>query len=874
MTRKIHQFNGMKFFFHTEWDLGFGSFMTDNRWKPSDWDGFSDDFGYFAGTDQGLHFFWRRVLHDMAMDPDQEQFFTIGTDMGFTSWLLPDVIEWNFQWLASHPWIEVTTFSSIVDRDWEVVDHGELDVPPDMPLMRSPDPDANGHYLSYFPQLYYGGISDGHDPSVPAGVEIEAYYDYIPILRDGEMIPSGRIMGDDKTPDSIVYETLANLRNAPDNPITTIAWLSYFTKIGEQTFHEGAALNGCARNSANFMGQVNKIVEAAHWAAEAEKGTLKTDTQAYEKDLDLDGELEYVMHNDQVFAIFENDGGRLEYAFAYDVEHGPVQLISPRIQYTSTPETGNYDFQNGEVAIALEDAWAPDGAFVEDIDLDSHFEYEPLIASIEGDSLMFSYETLPVSKTFTLEGDTIHVHYEHGSAESINVGIAAAVNWLGIFDKDWVRNFEPIKMQEVIGWEMTSGGAVLLNAEDKNNIETASFYDSPAREEMQQRENVNTYPEGHGMCFPCSSIRIWDTQGTDFSLTLSAATIDKSAYKPIPTPTPTLPPPTAGPTPSTGQIDQGYVIYDDDLAEGWSLDMWGGTVDLFSSTNVYQGSSAIAITLEPGSGFTLPAGSFDTSKYDYVVFYLNGGDTADQELYVQMMAESGEPAGTRVDLVGYIDSYPLQPGEWQRVMVPLNLLNPEGKAIGWFDFGDASGNGASTFYIDEIRFVGTGLPPTPTATLSPEQEVSHYIYDDAPRAGWNISAWDGEISLISESVVHDGQKAIEANLNGWGNIGLWTGSLDTSPHLFLEFYINGGSEGGQQINVMTQQGEEELANLAISDYSQYDYLSQDEWLLVRIPVEDINPGNLPLTGILIVNSTDEKAATFYVDDIRFVSARP
>ena len=71
---------------------------------------------------------------------------------------------------------------------------------------------------------------------------------------------------------------------------------------------------------------------------------------------------------------------------------------------------------------------------------------------------------------------------------------------------------------------------------------------------------------------------------------------------------------------------------------------------------------------------------------------------------------------------------------------------------------------------------------------------------------------------------------------------------------------------------MTQQGEEELANLAISDYSQYDYLSQDEWLLVRIPVEDINPGNLPLTGILIVNSTDEKAPTFYVDDIRFVSA--
>jgi len=706
MLRKIHQFNGMKFFFHTEWEYGPGSLMTDNRWKPSDWDGFSDDFGYFAGTDQGLHFFWRRVLHDMAMDPDQEQFFTIGTDMGFTSWLLPDVIEWNFQWLASHPWIEVTTFSSIVDRDWEVVDHGELDVPPDMPLMRSPDPDANGHYLSYFPQLYYGGISDGHDPSVPAGVEIEAYYDYIPILRDGEMIPSGRIMGDDKTPGSIVHETLASLRNAPDNPITTIAWLSYFTKIGEQTFHNGAALSGEARNSANFMGQVNKIVEAAHWASEAEKGSLESDTQVYEKDLDLDGELEYVMHNDRVFAIFENDGGRLEYAFAYDTKYGPVQLISPRIQFTSSPETGNYDFQNGEVAIALGNAWAPDGAFVEDIDLDSHFEYEPLIASIEGDSLTFSYETLPVSKTFTLEGDTIYVHYERGSVESLNIGIAAAVNWLGIFDKDWVRNFEPIKMQEVIGWEMTSGGAVLLNAEDKSNIETVSFYDSPARQEMKQREDESTYPEGHGMCFPCSSIRIWGTREVDFSLTLSAVPIDKSAYTPMPTPSPTSPPPTAGPTSSTGQMEEGQIVYDDELAEGWSLDPRGGTVDLSSSASVFKGSNAIEFTLEPGGTITFDNAGFDTSPFEYMVFYFNGGATADQELYVEMKSGDATSLG-KAELADTIEDYPLRPDTWYQVKIPLKALNPGKLPFAWFDFGDASGNGASTFYVDEIRFVTT-----------------------------------------------------------------------------------------------------------------------------------------------------------------------
>ncbi len=176
----------------------------------------------------------------------------------------------------------------------------------------------------------------------------------------------------------------------------------------------------------------------------------------------------------------------------------------------------------------------------------------------------------------------------------------------------------------------------------------------------------------------------------------------------VPSPTPMLPAPTPGPTPSTGQIEGGYIVYDDGLSEGWSLDIWGGTADLFSSTNAYQGSNAIETTIDPGSGFTLPVGSFDVSTYDYLVFYLNGGDTADQELFVEMMSESGEPSGPRVYLAGYIEGGSLQPGEWHRVTVPLNLLNPEGKAIGWIDFGDASGNGASTFFIDEIRFVSAG----------------------------------------------------------------------------------------------------------------------------------------------------------------------
>lgn len=168
-----------------------------------------------------------------------------------------------------------------------------------------------------------------------------------------------------------------------------------------------------------------------------------------------------------------------------------------------------------------------------------------------------------------------------------------------------------------------------------------------------------------------------------------------------------LPMPTPVPTLSIEQLDQGYVVYDDELAEGLSMDIWGGMIDQFSTANVYQGTNAIEITIDPGSGFTIPVDSFDTSRYDFLVFYLNGGDSADQELSVVMMSESGMPLGAQLELAEYSDNYPLQPGTWHLVSLPLNLLNPEGISKFWIDFLDASGKGASTFYIDDIRFVIT-----------------------------------------------------------------------------------------------------------------------------------------------------------------------
>ena len=700
--RKIHQFNGIKFFFHSEYGNYYRGYVPDARWKGRyqdmyNWDEYDDAYAQFNGTDRGLLFWWRRILHDMAMDPDQEQFFTIGTDGGFTPWVFQEVVEWNFQWLASHPWIEVTTFSSILDRDWEVINHGNIDLPTDELLMRY-QYKGDQDYKTYYPQHYYGGISDGHSPLIPAGVEIEAYYDYVPYLRDGELIPSGRIMGDDQTPGSIIDETLENLRHSPDNSLTEIAWLTYFLQIGEQTFHDfNEKLGHGEKVQANFLGQVNKIVEAALWAEDAKKGSLTGETVLLEKDLDLDGELEYAMYNDQVFAIFENDGGRLEYGFTFDPEIGPIQVISPHSQYLKKPGD-EFEFTDGEVAISLGWFGLPDGAFVDDFDGDGHFDYEPMLVSANGEELTFTSQSFPVAKIFTLKGDTIEAHYQFTTGITYNIGLSSSINQLGVFEKNWPRDFEFVQNSDLLGWQMAIGGAVFLVPKKSFSIQTASFSDSQVREEMQRRVNESSYPPGYELCFPCNWIKIRNTQGTDFSLILRSVPIDKDTYVPLPTPTPI-------PTLSPGSLEAGSTVYDDALKGRWSLDPWGGTVDFNSSASVYEGSTAIEVALDPSGAITFDNGSFDVSAHDFLIFYLNGSATVDQQLYVEMKSKDNVPLGERAYLADYIEGYPLQPGQWHMVTVPLSLLNPDDKPFGWFDLGDASGSGASTFYIDEIRFV-------------------------------------------------------------------------------------------------------------------------------------------------------------------------
>ena len=493
--------------------------IPDDRWGNPDWGAYSEPW-LSEGSDGGLHSWLRRTLLDMATETDQEQFYTFGTDLGYSKWQYGEVADANFKWLASHPWIEVTTFDDIASRNWGVIDHGTLDLAGDELLIRF-EREGDQHYNAYLPSFYYGGVSNGHSPLIPAGVQIESFYDHVPILRDGLPIPSGRIMGDYKTPGSIIYETIKNLEAAPDNPVAELAWLAFHHVVGEITYHEGEKLSNSAKFQANYVGHVNKIVAAADWAEQAAAGLVGSTTVVTAEDLDLDGEDEYTMHNNQVFAVFENDGGRLEYAFAFDPANGPVQLVAPFNQHNFYGGSVE-QYELGEAAIsALRQGL--DSAFSENQSVGNDgFEYAVMAASMTSGALKFETGDGRISKEFTLAGDRLTANYSLKNLASVTPGFAFVTNLLNTYERDWDEDLQFINFNnDEIGWRCSEGGYAAVNTDDTWLLGFASFLESPAPTEMRQRDDANSYPTGHYIAYPYGVVRVSsENAGSNFNVSV------------------------------------------------------------------------------------------------------------------------------------------------------------------------------------------------------------------------------------------------------------------------------------------------------------------------------------------------------------------
>ncbi|MFC5470977.1 glycoside hydrolase family 44 protein [Cohnella suwonensis] len=147
----------------------------------------------------------------------------------------------------------------------------------------------------------------------------------------------------------------------------------------------------------------------------------------------------------------------------------------------------------------------------------------------------------------------------------------------------------------------------------------------------------------------------------------------------------------------------------------------------------------------------------------------------------------------------------------------------------------------------------------------------HVIFDDNLGEGFTDHSW-AERSLKESGTVHAGSHSIRLNPSMDGALYLYSSEYFlTKNHNTLEFWIHGGSEGGQLLNVLFQLGGQTVAKVNLNDYLEDGSIPAGEWRQVRISLLPLKMPNGLFDGILLQDSKHANQGDVYVDDIRLVN---
>lgn len=274
----------------------------------------------FEPQDGGANDNLRRLFLIKAMDPDQEQVIVTAADWEVLSGNKdPNKADQYFdslRWMANRAWIEIVTLEDIAQRQWGEVDRGfDATLKP-----------VASDWLHHASEQNYDNWYYGHPLE-------ESFASHIPELRPGQN--HARAMGDVATRGTLFGDSWFEVSSAPPGRLQELAEMVFASALYRTAWHSEDMHNlhrnaqggydvpdqtrdniiGFAYGLQTHIGDSAIVARAAHWAASV---NLSSQSQAVKEDVDLDGEDEYLLFNDRLFAVFENDGGRLKAAFVRD----------------------------------------------------------------------------------------------------------------------------------------------------------------------------------------------------------------------------------------------------------------------------------------------------------------------------------------------------------------------------------------------------------------------------------------------------------------------------------------------------------------------------------------------------------------------------
>ncbi len=281
-----------------------------------------------ANDDSGLRVPLRQLLNRKARSGQTAQLITLESDWEtFSTILQANAYDNNLRWLANHPWVELVALDDVAAGrlDLSVPPDGTGDVWPAVDRGSPTLAKVAKDWVDHATQENYDNWFNGS--GIEEGLRAKSFN-----IRPGVSLPAawGAVEAS-----GIASQAWSRIAGVADPDVARLARAAFHASTFETAFHDednndlskfstgdyispDTTYNSLASFAKNTQAQTRSAALYARvdtWTAEADSLSA---AQTVAADVDLDGENEYLLYNDRLFAVFERQGGRIVAVWARD----------------------------------------------------------------------------------------------------------------------------------------------------------------------------------------------------------------------------------------------------------------------------------------------------------------------------------------------------------------------------------------------------------------------------------------------------------------------------------------------------------------------------------------------------------------------------
>ncbi|MDF2670602.1 MAG: hypothetical protein K0R67_2908, partial [Paenibacillus sp.] len=144
------------------------------------------------------------------------------------------------------------------------------------------------------------------------------------------------------------------------------------------------------------------------------------------------------------------------------------------------------------------------------------------------------------------------------------------------------------------------------------------------------------------------------------------------------------------------------------------------------------------------------------------------------------------------------------------------------------------------------------------------------VYTDGLASGFRNYSWH-EKDLANTEQTHSGAYAVKFEPDGWD--GVWFSGetkRSVSDYYGIEFWIHGGTTGGQKMMLHAYNGNTAQGGVDINQYAPGGVIPAGQWTRIVVNFADLGLFDENFDGMIFQASTEDNQAAVYIDDVSFL----